>query len=180
MNTQKQLLFIALIILGSACKRDNDDPQDPIDTNEEELITTVQLTFSTSNGTSFSTQWQDIDGPGGTSPIIDSIFLDTNTVYKVSAEFLDESGQTTEDITEEIQEESSEHLICFDPSEDNVTIERTDSDGEFEIGISTRWTTSDAANLDIKVSLKHQPDIKDGTCAPGETDVEVTFPLTIK
>jgi len=24
---------------------------------------------------------------------------------------------------------------------------------------------------------QHQPDVKDGTCAPGETDVEVDFPL---
>jgi hypothetical protein len=32
----------------------------------------------------------------------------------------------------------------------------------------------------LRIALKHQPKSKDGTCDPGETDVDVTFPLNQK
>lgn len=179
MKTLLKLLLISSIVFNISCKRDNDDPENPHEHNEEELITTVQLLFTDVSGSTINVTWKDVDGPGGTDPVIDSILLDTNSTYNVSIEFLDESGEETVDVTHEVEEEAGEHLICFETSTNLVAIERTDSDGKHEIGLSSKWTTTTASDGSVTISLKHQPDVKDGTCTPGDTDVEVTFPLVI-
>ena len=79
-----------------------------------------------------------------------------------------------------MEEEASEHLFCYDATNTNVSIVRTDSDGTFEVGIESRWFTGNVANGETTISLKHQPGVKDGTCAPGDTDVEVTFVTEIQ
>lgn len=165
----------------SACKRDDGEPDDPHDHNEEELITSVELHITESgSGNHFMATWSDLDGAGGESPKIDSIFLDTNSIYSVSIEFLDESDGHAHDLTDEIEEEADEHIICFESATTDLSVNRTDSDGIYEIGLESEWTTKDASSSSIRISLKHQPEVKDGTCTPGETDVEVTFPLVIK
>jgi hypothetical protein len=45
----------------------------------------------------------------------------------------------------------------------------------YEVGLQSQWTTGNAENGTTQIVLKHQPDVKDGTCAPGETDIDVTF-----
>ncbi|MDC1221312.1 type 1 periplasmic binding fold superfamily protein [Salibacteraceae bacterium] len=180
MNYFKTTFLISIVLISISCKRDPDDPTDPIDVNEEELITTVRLNFeNTASSNQFSASWTDKDGDGGDNPTIDSIYLDTNASYQVSIEFLDESSDEVEDITEEVQEEGVEHIVCLESSSSEIQIERTDSDGTYEIGLESKWTISNAANGSLTISLKHQPDVKDGTCNPGETDVEVIFPFAI-
>ncbi|MEZ4720993.1 MAG: hypothetical protein R2813_03845 [Flavobacteriales bacterium] len=174
-------MMLPLLFSLSACKRDDDDADDPHGENEEELITTVEVGFTNSASNTHSHyRWVDADGAGGSNPVIDTIFLDTNASYSVELEFLDESGEMVDDITEEIKSESKDHIICFDLATDKVTISRTDSDGQYGIGLQSTWSTTDAIKSSATISLKHQPDVKDGTCNPGETDVEVTFPLVIQ
>lgn len=175
------LALIASSLSLSSCKKDDDDPDDHDDHNEEELITTVQLQLgNTNNGDQRTAKWSDSDGPGGENPVIDTVYLDTSSTYSVEIEFLDESGAEVADITDEIREEASEHIICFDSSSDNLVISRTDSDGTYEIGLESEWVTTSAGTYNVTISLKHQPDTKDGTCTPGETDVEVEFPVIIQ
>jgi hypothetical protein len=181
MNYLKNTALISLILISIGCKRDKDDPTDPIDINEEELITSVVLHFNdTESGVQFSSGWRDLDGPGGNSPVIDSIILETNSIYDVTLQFLDESKNPSTDITEEIKNEDQEHLLCFETSNSLVAIERTDSDGQFEVGLLSKWISEKTGDGSISVSLKHQPNVKDGTCNPGETDVEVEFPLIVE
>ena len=170
------LLFAPMVLIS--CKKDHDDPDDPHDHNDEELITTVNLTLTDADGGIVTAQWQDKDGDGGEAPTIETIGLNANTTYTVSIEFLDESHDPAEDITEEIAEEDEEHLICF-ATQTGVTIDRTDSDGNYEVGLKSEWITSGAESGEVTIRLLHQPDVKDGTCDVGETDVEVTFPLVI-
>jgi hypothetical protein len=181
MNYLKNTILVSLILISISCKRDKDDPTDPIDINEEEVITSVVLHFKdTDNGNQFSVEWKDLDGPGGNAPVIDSIILDTNSIYEVSLQFLDESKNPITDITEEIKKENTEHLVCFEATNSLVAIQRTDSDGQFEIGLSSKWTSEKSGNGSVNIYLKHQPDVKDGTCTPGETDVEVAFLLIVE
>ena len=164
----------------SSCKRDDDEPDDPHDHNEEELITTVELHLQAADGSHASANWSDLDGPGGDDPIIDTLVLDTNTTYSLHIEFLDESGDAAYSLTHEIEEEGSEHIVCFDETLDELSITRTDSDGVYEIGLTSDWVTTNPSSGNVTISLKHQPEVKDGTCTPGETDVEVTFPIVIQ
>ena len=168
----------------SACKKDKNDPNDPNDPNEEELITTVSLYFTDTTGVAPSATFtfSDPDGPGGNPPTkFDTIVLQANTVYRLSLELLDESKNPVEDITEEVLAEADEHLFCFEVNGIGITIVRTDTDGTYELGLESLWTVGAEGSGSVTVALKHQPDgLKDGSCAPGETDVELEFQVMVQ
>jgi len=73
-----------------------------------------------------------------------------------------------------------DHLFCFTPSGANVSITRTDSDGVYELGLQSQWITGAASDGTTQIVLKHQPGIKDGSCSPGETDIELNFNTKIQ
>jgi hypothetical protein len=164
-------LLLALLFVAS-CK-----PDEPVDPNEEEVITKVQLTFADSANASntFIALYSDADGAGGAAPTrFDSIRLDSGKTYNVSIALYDESDPSNIDnITTEVQAEANQHLFCYTATGANVTVTRTDSDGTFPIGITTKWKASTGS---MRVELRHQPDgQKDGTCTPGATDVQLDF-----
>ena len=102
------------ILLGS-CKRDDDLPEVPQPVvNEPEVITTVELHFTEqTSGDHVHAEWSDPDGPGGDDPVVEEIILDSGKVYDLEIMFLDESGDTAEDMTSEVKEEDDEHIICL-------------------------------------------------------------------
>jgi hypothetical protein len=179
------MLCATIITLGS-CKKDDDLPELPQPVvNEPEEITTVELHFTeTVSNAHIHASWADTDGPGGADPVIESITLDSGSNYNVEVLFLDESGDVAEDITAEIKEEDDDHIICFEPEgglESILAITRTDSDGTYEVGLESNWVATNKASGGLHLSLKHQPDgLKDGSCAPGDTDIEVHFDITIQ
>jgi len=183
------ILAIALLTLFTvSCSKKDDDSPVPNNlttppANEEELITSVILSFVDTAGVQPNVQYafRDLDGDGGNAPTQhDTIRLVNNTYYNATIQLLNEAANPAEDITLEVQQEDDEHLFCYTPSNTNLVVTRTDSDGIFEVGISSRWFTGAAANGPTMVTLKHQPGVKDGTCAPGDTDVEVTFVTEIQ
>ncbi len=182
MKTMKTNVFILIAaVLFVGCTDDDDTSIDtPIIANEEELITTVKLTFIDSSGLSKIFEFNDPDGEGGMTPTIDTIYLSRGISYNLSTKFFDRSDPNdVEDITVEIREEDDEHLICFESINiSGLTIDIIDSDGTYELGLSSIVEVSDSAsslNGVLKLILKHQAGVKDGTCPPGETDVEVDF-----
>ncbi len=190
-NSMKKILFIALAAgFLFACKDDDDDTisqtttETPITPVETELITTVQLIFtdSATNSVIDTVEFSDPDGQGGNAPTVETITINANQTYLVSTRFLDESDPNDiEDITLEIEEEDDEHLVCYEPADMMaISIERTDSDGTYEVGLNSKWRAAAASNTTLKLTLKHQPGVKDGSCGKGDTDVEVDFPLNIQ
>ena len=181
------LTIVFLSVLATSCKKDEETPV-PISSttapaNEEELITSVVLSFVDTAGVqpNVTYAFRDPDGDGGNAPTVhDVITLAANTYYNATIQILNESVSPAEDITTEVQQEDDEHLFCYDISNTNVSVTRTDSDGTYEVGVTTFWSTGAAASGNTTVSLKHQPGVKDGTCAPGDTDVEVIFVTEIQ
>jgi hypothetical protein len=56
-----------------------------------------------------------------------------------------------------------------------------DQDGNgLSLGLQSTWKGINPTTSMMKIALKHQPGIKNGSCNVGETDVEVEFPLIIK
>jgi hypothetical protein len=158
----------ALLNLSSCHKHD-----------EGENITTVKLTLTPkSGGTAKTFVWSDPDGIGGNAPKqADTIVCDSTENYNGEIQFF--NGD--EDITTEIRNEGSEHFVCYSgPTSDVLDIKATDSDGKFAIGLSTEWKPAKKSGGMVRIILKHQPKSKDGTCDKGETDVDVTFPLSIR
>ena len=169
---------LALGLSVTSCKKAEDTPMEEI--NEVELFTTVILDFVAQDSTAaeFSFTAVDLDGEGGNPIEIDAVELPANTEFKLTLTFLDESGDEVVNMTEEVLDEDDEHLVCFNTSTD-ITIMPTDTDGMYAVGIENDVTTQDPTEGELMVTLKHQPGVKDGTCAPGETDIEVTFPVTV-
>ncbi len=192
MKTIRNFTMIAMafaVIFTVGCSKKDDDTPQPHDDDdhhhqhEEELITSVILSFVDTAGVQPSVQYafRDPDGDGGNAPTQhDTIRLAANTYYDATIQFLNESETPAEDITLEIQNEDDEHIICYDPTNTSLTVVRTDTDGTFEVGITSFWSTGGIATGETTVTLKHQPGVKDGTCAPGDTDVEVTFVTEIQ
>ncbi|MBT8495181.1 MAG: hypothetical protein KJO07_19200, partial [Deltaproteobacteria bacterium] len=89
-----------------------DDAANPDEGNEEEVITTVTLTFSpVSGGTDVVASFSDPDGDGGESPTVDDIQLVVATNYTLTIELLNELESPAESITDEIEEEAEEHQL---------------------------------------------------------------------
>ncbi len=180
-NSIKYLMLLVLtagLTVFSSCNKDDDDDNTP--ENEQELITTVTLTFVDQNNVSSVFKAFDLDGPGGDDPVIPEVILQDNETYQLFVAFLDESDlNDVEDITEEVEEESNEHLVCFEASGFNTPplAQDTDDNGD-PLGLESSLTTGDLGTGSLRVILRHEPDksIAD-PCTTGETDVDVTFPV---
>lgn len=178
------LLMILSVSLVSCKKKEVDPVDNPPVQNDEELITTMKLTFIDSAGIEPNKEFifRDVDGPGGAAPTdFDTLFLTNNKIYKVKLTLLNEAVVPAENISDEVLNEADEHLFCFEPNlSGNLIVVRTDSDGTYELGLSSVWTTLSVSNGSILIKLKHQPGVKNGQCDPGETDIELNFPVKIQ
>ncbi len=193
-------LFVSLLV---AC----DDVKNPGDENPEEVITTVVLDFTPSGGgDALSFSWADPENDG--DPVIDAITLADADDYDLRVSFLNELEDPAEDITVEVEEEGDEHQLFFTGSAveslatgDNAsavitqTYEDTDGNG-FPVGLDSSVLTLGVGSGELTVTLRHLPPeddvaVKTGTLAedaasggldglPGETDVSVTFDLTVE
>lgn len=175
-NTLKLLAFACVAnIAFTACEKKDEKVTEE---EGEELITTVELTFTDNISSKSSTfNWRDSDGPGGNSPVIDNINLLKNVDYMLTVRFLNESQIPVDDITLEIRDEDEDHLICFSNTS-NITVEATDKDAnDLPIGLTAAVNTTGAFNGFFELELRHQPGVKTGDCSLGTADIDVMFPL---
>lgn len=177
------LLFTSLFL--ASCGDDDEDPMIP---EEEEVITTLTYTLTAATGATVTLTFQDLDGDGGNDPTITGGTLAANAMYTGSLELLNESESPSEDITEEIAEEDAEHQFFFDTNISGLTVSYADEDGNGDpVGLTSTLTTGEAGSGTLTITLRHEPDKSgsgvsggDITNAGGETDIEVTFPVTIE
>lgn len=178
------LSLLCLIFVGCS----NEDPEPA---NEEELITTARVTFTnTANASDVATAvFQDLDGPGGNDPVLTHPTLTANSTYSVSIVFLNEQENPAEDITEEVAEEDDDHQVFYVAGTGlNFTFAYGDQDGNGNpLGLVGTATTAAASTGNLTVTLVHEGDKSangvnegDPTNAGGETDVTVTFNVTIQ
>lgn len=174
------LAVAAGTMMFQSCKKD-----ELPDVDEEELITTIRLKF-VNNANSADVKlvtWKDIDGDGGAAPVIDALTLKPNATYAVSVDaILNESKTPADDVKAEVLEENFEHLLVYAPSAGlNLTFSNFDKDkNNFPVGLAATGNTAAASSGTLKITLRHQPDGKDGTFAPGSTDIEAVFPVKIQ
>lgn len=178
-------IFIAGALL-TACTKDKDEPEE----NEEEVITTMKLTFvPVGGGTTVTYQFKDPDGPGGTAPTQDEIVLAPSKTYNVTVQLLNETETPAEDITLEVQAEADAHRIYYQPSgPSNITVSGLDNDPNgVPLGVISTWTTGAVANGTIVVTLRHFGGTPPGKAAAdpvdspkSSTDIDVTFVTKIQ
>jgi|TARA_B110000908_G_C10256217_1_gene455662 hypothetical protein len=181
------VMGVCSLLFITSCKKD--EPEDPIIPNEEEVITTLNLTLTPDvGGTPVLLTFQDLDGDGGNPPTITGGTLDTSANYTCSLELLNELEIPAGDISQEVQEEAEEHQFFFHTSVSGLNIAYDDMDANGNpIGLSTIVTTNEVSSGTITVTLRHLPNkdasgvsTGDITNAGGETDIEVTFDVEVQ
>ncbi|GHE56357.1 MULTISPECIES: type 1 periplasmic binding fold superfamily protein [Roseivirga] len=182
------LLVALLATVSLGCDKDDPDP-----VNEEELITKVELTF-TSTGPINETivaSWEDTDGDGGSDPVIDDIVLTESNTYDLTLAFF--NGAVN--ITPEIKAEARDHQLFFEISSSlTLLVEYNDTETDYTIdgqdypvGLKNNASAGNASTGTLTVILVHEPakfqtGVAEGdqTNAGGEEDVRVTFNVTIQ
>ncbi|MFT3886224.1 MAG: type 1 periplasmic binding fold superfamily protein [Flavobacteriales bacterium] len=182
------LILLLVASAATGCKKDKEAPSTPAPEHENEVITTVRLTFE-DQGTGPDKVWQfrDIDGDGGAPGVITADTLLPNATYHATLLVLNESVSPVDTTSNEVLELGTLHQFFFQVSGANVAFAYADTDANGKpIGLHTVATTAAASSGTVKVTLRHEPD-KNGanvsagdiTHAGGSTDVEVTFPAVI-
>lgn len=197
MRRQFKIVFLFALLSGVALLSGCD--KDPEPENIPEEITKVVLTFSSTGAAPIVVEANDPDLDGPEPIIIGSIALNANTTYTLSVEFFNGFYEPTDpeyNITEEVEEEGAEHQLFFGWSDgvfsspDGIgnigtsgTVNYDDEDENgLPIGLTTTWTSGSATSgKSFKIILKHQADIKSAssTSADGDSDIDLTFPISI-
>lgn len=154
-----------------------------------EFMTTVKIRLENAanpNDTIWAI-WKDLSNganPPDTSQAI--LNLRKNATYHATVHFYDETKNPVEELTSEIWERRNYHLYVFFKTgaiANNLNIASTDFDTNnppLPVGLSDDFTTADSVcSGRLEGVLRHQPNGKDGTFAPGSTDSDVFFTVNI-
>lgn len=185
MTTLKSAGFVFFILfLGfTSCKK-----KDPEIANEPEVITTLKYTLMPDGGgDAVVLSFQDLDGDGGNAPIITGGTLDTNKTYAGELILLNEQETPAGNTTAEILNENDMHEFFFQTNIAGLSVSYDDHDANgHPVGLQTTLTTVGSGTGTFTVTLRHEPDkyaagVPQGdiTNAGGETDIEVTFDITV-
>lgn len=172
---------LASITLLNACRSDKTDVGTPINPNEAELITTleIQLIDSLNTADTLKFLFNDPDGEGGRAPIaFDTLKLKKDHTYFCNLKLEDRSKNPVVNVSEELEEEAVDHEFFFSSKSNTFQFKYLDKDSNgLPLGLKTKWRTSSVATDQINVILKHQPGIKKGSILDGDTDLDLSFNL---
>lgn len=182
------LLILSTLFLAITCFTSCSNDDDVIVPEEEEFINQAIYTLTSQDDPTDVVVFTflDADGEGGNDGIATTLGdLKAGTTYNGDITFA--NTIEGEDITEEIDEEDEEHQIFFQTTVSDLTFAYTDQDADGNpIGLETTATTGAAGTGTITITLRHEPSkgadgVSEGdiTNAGGETDIEVTFNVTI-
>ena len=173
--------LLASTLIFASCSDDDDTPE-PV--NEEEVITTLTVTLDSGSDTVVM-QYQDLDGDGPDAATVTvSGSLSANTTYDGSIILLNETESPAENVTEEIEEDDLDHQFFYTVGSGlDVAEEYGDADSQGNpLGLSFILNTGVASSGGLTFTLRHEPN-KPNTGlenAGGETDIEVTFDVTVE
>tara|TARA_B100000900_G_scaffold90902_1_gene74248 strand:+ start:13528 stop:14073 length:546 start_codon:yes stop_codon:yes gene_type:complete len=174
--------LLAIPFLYFSCDNDDDTP-DPV--NEEEVITTMNVTLVAQDGSGTVTMSSvDNDGEGPNQPVVTGGTINSGTAYTGMVEFLNELESPAEDITEEVMEEADEHQVFFTAGGGlDVVAQAMDADSNGNpLGVHFELVAGSAGSGTLTITLVHEPEKpNDGlSTAGGETDIEVTFDVVVE
>jgi len=172
-------------VLITSCKKDK--PEEP---NDNEVITTMKLTFvPVGGGTTLTYLFDDPDGPGGAAPTQQEIVLATTKTYNVTVQLLDKTKTPVADVTLEVQSEPTAHRFYYEPTApSNIAVSGLDNDTNgVPLGITSTWATGAVATGKLKVTLRHYPGTPPNkaigdlvSSSKSSTDIEVEFNTKIQ
>lgn len=171
------VVFISLFL--SSCQKDDTDNPAPV--NPGELITTVHMVLTdTVTGVVDTISFIDLDGPGGTPPVIDSMIIDAGTVYQLKLHLFDESKNPPLNISSEIEYEGDTHLFVFSSGLAESMALDNDVNGN-PVGLLNMLQSTNTGTGTFRVELRHYDSaaLKDAGSQSYETDIEIDFGLRV-
>lgn len=185
---RKSLWFVlAISLFAGGCKKEEENPT-PTDDNEAITTATLTLTSQTTPVQTLTATVENLNSSADFSRA--SLTLLANTTYTGSISLLDKTKSPTLDVSAEVKEEANEHLFVYtftptNGSPASLSVTATDKDtnpapGPYPIGLATQVRTGAAGSGKLKVVLRHQPDVKNGTATPGTTDLDTDFSIIIQ
>ena len=174
--------LLASTLIFASCSDDDDNTPEPV--NEEEVITTLTVTLESGSDTVVM-QYQDLDGDGPDAATVTvSGSLSNNTIYAASIVLLNETESPAENITEEVEEEDDEHQFFYTVGSGlDVFTEYSNFDGDGNpLGTLFAINVGSASSGELTFTLRHEPNKPNSGLenAGGETDIEVTFDVTVE
>jgi hypothetical protein len=136
------------------------------------------------------------------------LILKANSKYNCVVYMLDQTQKPVFVVSNEIKQRENYHLFFYQPTPIttapvisnttpyipgtpvtpnaaplNLTIARTDLDTNnppMQVGLTSVFTTGAASSGNLRWVLRHQPNAKNGTYAPGSSDLDVNFITVIQ
>jgi hypothetical protein len=136
------------------------------------------------------------------------LVMKANSKYNAVVYMLDQTQSPVFVVSNEIKQRENYHLFFYQPTPVstaplisntspyipgtpvnanvpplNLAVERTDHDTNnppLQIGLTALFTTGAASKGNLRWILRHQPNAKNGTFAPGSSDLDVNFITTIQ
>jgi hypothetical protein len=174
----------ALLFIFSAC---SDDDTPPAQVDEEEVITTLIVSLTNNNtGAQIELRSQDLDGDGPNTPVIQvSGNLTVASTYNGTIQLLNETVSPADNIHEEVLAEGAEHQFFYTQGGGlNISTQYSDVDNNGNpIGLAFTLATTAPSQGTLTFTLRHEPlKPNDGSLsgAGGETDISVSFPITVE
>ncbi|GAB3956053.1 hypothetical protein GCM10028805_44720 [Spirosoma harenae] len=172
-----------VVLLAGACKKDEENVA-PTDDNEAITTATITLTNKASATDVVIATVENLNTTADFSKA--TLNLKANATYTGVISLLDKTKTPPLDATAEIKEKANEHLFVYTPTPANLlTITLTDKDsnpapGPYPIGLTTEIKTGAAGSGKLNLVLRHQPNVKNGTSAPGTSDLDTEFTVVVK
>jgi hypothetical protein len=157
--------------------------------NEQEIITTVEVTLTGTGGTDYVLSWEDIDGNGPAEAVLVGATLPSGT-YSGDIQLYNKTLDPSDYgyvLTTEVLEEDLDHQFFYNAGTGlDVTYNYTDMDSAGNPIGQTFDLYAYAGAGDFTIVLIREPDknapgVSDGDInnALGETDIDITFPIAV-
>lgn len=178
---------LLMSVLVSSCKKEEKAVSPSYPGNEFMTTVKIRLENTTDANDTIWAVWKDLSN-GLNDPDTSQAFMDLkkNSTYVATVHFYDETQNPAEDLTPEIWERRNYHLYAFFMTgaiANNMVIQSTDYDTNnppLPVGLTNNFIIGDSVcNGRLEGVLRHQPNGKDGTFAPGSTDSDVFFRVNI-
>jgi hypothetical protein len=192
---------LALSVTAAGCGGDKAEGG-----NENEVITTVTLTFTPAGGgPAVIASVDDPDGDGGNPPVVGPINL-TAGMFDLAVKFENKLEKPPVNITDEVSDERDEHQVFFTgtavsgPASNQAGAPLVQSYADMDskglpLGLANKITASAGTGM-LTVTLRHLPPVNnmpvkvDGladtvrgqgfSAIGGSTDAQVSFPVTVQ
>ena len=203
-------VLLGTALFYTSCSNKAEEAVAPNIANETITQATLQFTNEANPADTTSCTYRFyVDNTGAvTSTDSSKLTLKANSVYDAKVYMLDQTQSPVFVVSNEIKDRQNYHLFFYQPTPINtapvvsnttpyipgtpvdtqhpplqLSIQRTDHDGNhppLEIGLTAKFTTKDASTGNLRWVLRHQPNAKNGTFAPGSSDLDVNFVTIIK